>query len=131
MSITIYDTLEDARAAESGLVVLAQGQSSPKDAFESDWGYRLRGHGLPGGGNGWLLTFAGTRSITPAVGFLIAYEIDQNSKTGKVAVLRRAWTHALDDNYRKRVQADPAIWNTHQRDERGEADIDDVDKALP
>ena len=134
----IYPALDDAMAAEPGLIVTAQGETSPASHFERDWGgYRLRGAGLPGGSIGWLLTFAGQGSgwYPTSPGWLIAYEIVHNSKSGRIAVLRRNWSPATDEAERKRVIRDTSVWSeapaaASSDTGHGEADLDVIDRSL-
>ncbi|MGO2519960.1 MAG: hypothetical protein ACTH8F_07555 [Microbacterium sp.] len=127
----IYETLDDARAGEPGLSVTPQGERSADETFEADWGYRLRGAGLPGGDVGWLLTFAGIGSGfgDDHRGWLIAYEIDHDSKSGRVAVLRRDWDSATDRAEISKLR-ELDLWDAGQRRSQGEADIEAVDELL-
>lgn len=130
----IYDTIDQANQAE-GIHATPQGESSPGKWAEADWGYRLRGQGLPGGGRGgWLLTYifnGAPFSPSPSrTGTLIAYEIINDTKTGRVAILRRDWTGALDEEWIQKVQASPE-WKLNDRNDSGEDDIDRIDNLLP
>lgn len=127
----IYKSLDAARAAEPGLVVTAQGENAPAGTFEKDWGYRLRGAGLPGGEIGWLLTFAGLGSgFGEANGWLIAYEIVHDEKTGRLAMLRRDWDTRLDDSELEHVRQIDGLWDARRRHDDGEADLDVLDAEL-
>ncbi len=130
----IDDTLQDAMDAEPGLVLTAQGAHGKAGYFERDWGYRLRGAGLPGGSAGWLLTFAalGSGFAGNETGWLLAYEIVDNVKTGRVAVLRRNWESAVDDVELTRTRLNSELWADALRnvDGQGEADIDEIDAAI-
>lgn len=128
----IYDTFATARSDEPELLLLEDGTFASANQFERDWGYRLRGTGLPGGEIGWLLTFSGVGSGFGAdgVGFLIAYEISHNTKTGRVGVLRREWDGKTDDAERNRITQTTSIWNAQGHHHVGEADIDVVDAAV-
>lgn len=132
----IYPTVADFNAAEGAT---AKAQMIFNGAPESDWGYRLRGAGAPGGRHGWLVTFlnadphidpfsvAGPRST----GWLLAYEIVNNSKTGRVGLIRRDWNGPVDAAERTKAQSQPS-WNTDNRnDDGGEYDIDQLDRELP
>jgi hypothetical protein len=129
----IHSTFEAAESAEPGLVLRRPGNHVPTSNSEMDWGFRLRGGGLPGGEHGWLLTFARKdHAFAPnASGWLIAYEIDRNKKTGRVAIVRREWDSNIDDAQLKLIKSDATIWDSARRDEDGEADIDVIDKKLP
>lgn len=133
----VYSTLAAAMAAEPGLHLLDDGQFAPAGRYERDWGYRLRGGGLPGGEVGWLLTFAGQGAgMAPSewgpkeTGWLIAYEIAHSSKTGRVAILRRDWDSGTDWSELHRVHASSALWDARNQPLQGEADLDDVDANI-
>ena len=128
----IYESIEDANAGEPGLRVTPQGEYAEPGTVEADWGYRLRGAGLPGGKVGWLLTFAGSGydSTIPVIGWLIAYEIAHNEKTGRVAVLRREWDSVTDKAELARIRKQETIWDYTRRHEIGEGDLDTLDAHL-
>lgn len=125
----IYDSLDELSAA-IGLPVLEPSTDDRTGGApaESDWGFRLRGLGLPGGmpHGGWLLTFARKR-FNSSTGHLIAYEISpQNIKTGRCALLRSPWDEETNDSERARTYASP-IWSGSMHDLGGEADLAAVD----
>lgn len=129
----IYNSIEEINRAEA-IVAVEQGKPSPGGWGEADWGYRLRGEGLRGGEHGWLLTFifyGAPFSPDPnRVGTLIAYEIKNNSKTGRVAVVRRDWSGAADDEWMKKIKSSTQ-WSFKGRDSKGEADLAIIDEMLP
>jgi hypothetical protein len=117
----IYESIHEFTTAEHAP---ASGNPEPI-APEEDWGYRLRGAGLTGGTNGWHLTYL--HHDDP--GLLIAYEISNNKKTGRIALLRRNWTRAYNDHWKHHTQTS-THWTPTTRDTTGEADIDHIDTAI-
>lgn len=126
----IYDSIETANEAES-LQIRPRGTPGSSEIHEADWGYRLRGHGMPGGRDGgWLLTFQYTQSA-PA-GTLIAYEIRDDERTGRVGIVRRDWQRADDQRHldaTKQQLSQP--WQGANMQPGGEADLEEIDELLP
>lgn len=131
----IYSTVSDLNAAEGAMAKEQMVQGGPPEA---DWAYRLSGAGAPGGKHGWLVTFllddrhgATWDLANPEItGLLIAYEILNDSKTGRVGVLRRNWNGALDAAELQKLRAQPD-YKLSSRYTNGEYDIDVLDRQLP
>lgn len=129
----LYNTVEEVNRAE-GIQAARQGEQSSKEWAEADWGYRLRGFGQRGGpSGGWLLTYlirgAPFSPSKTRTGTLIAYEIDENNtKTGRVGVVRRDWNGAVDEEWLRKIQTAPE-WNSE--DGPGEDSLERIDALLP
>ncbi|MFC3297883.1 hypothetical protein [Clavibacter michiganensis] len=128
----IYNTIEEFKTAENAP---ASREDEQTTTAEADWGYRLRGAGVPGGNeHGWLLTFLmaerpGVGGIAGS-GWLIAYEIMGARKTGRIALLRRDWTAEIDQAEIRRTRAEAWWGGAAQRNTIGEADLETVDYEL-
>jgi hypothetical protein len=109
---------------EYGVRLSGQGEFNTS---EFDWGYRLRGYGLPGGpGGGWLLAHL------PDHDMLVAYEIGPNDsgKTGRVVLVRDNFTRADNDAAFEKLEQQP-WWRGDAIDKvGGEADLDEIDAFL-
>lgn len=105
--MVIYPTIEEANRAE-GTAINPRSEPSAR-VVEADWSTRLRGCGAPGGNrHGWLLTFHMVDQVdylADSPGTLLAYEIVQGARAGRVAVLRRGWTSRQDARELERIRS--------------------------
>ena len=132
----IYQSIDNFNSTEGAL---ARTEVGGPGSLEADWGgMRLRGAGAPGGRHGWLVTFlvdGGKGFFTQleersTKGWLIAYEIIEDAKTGRLGLLRRGWNGELDAAALQRFRASEG-YSLEARDTTGEYDIDVLDAELP